>query len=408
MPPAYEFSSSGDELMRYLPIVCVMFMALFALAPNATHAQSTAGDAHQDLGRWQGLREGAPGEGDSFYILDFKKDGTVIVTKQFSGNNATEQKSWNVMDGQLRISSDVRASIIEFDGVTLDRVGEETLRLDSPSGSLVLRRSHDTLSIVHLMLVLVVLMSLNEVFRRYKFTALAFFGLVPLLIPVAIYFGLIETNIGAWFRWVKLYSVVFACVWFIGIRFTTLGKFAFAKFIVAAFLAVNIAEAVMQDYSLGYLPNVLNAIAGILSIVTLSQWRGISVDDSEHKDMVWPAMTLFWIIAYDVWNFVFVYLNFPGHAAFHLMVLLSCTLPVLPKRTVWLQARAFTLGTWMMYLFFFQPFVDSVTVALPRNEALMLGAGILSLGANGAYAFVHFRGRLMARKQAALVAGNDV
>jgi len=394
--------------MKYLSMFCVIFVALFALVPNAASAQSAAGDAHQDFGRWQGLREGAPGESDSFYILDFNADGRVTVTKQFSGDNATEQKSWNLIGGELRISGDARASITEFDDVTLERVGEETLRLKSPSGLLVLRQSHDTLSIVHLMLVLVVLMSLNEVFRRYKFTTLAFFGLVPLLIPVAIYVGLIETNIGAWFRWVKLYSVVFACVWFTGIRFTKLGKFTFAKFIVAAFLAVNIAEAVMQDYSLGYLPNILNAIAGILSIITLSQWRGIGVDDSEHKDMVWPAMTLFWIIAYDIWNFVFVYLNFPGHAAFHLIVLLSCTLAVLPKRTVWLQARAFTLGTWMMYLFFFQPFVDSVTVALPRNETLMLGAGILSLAANGAYAFVLFRGRLMARKHGVLSAGNNV
>jgi hypothetical protein len=394
--------------MKYLSIVWVIFIAFFAPVLIAANGQSVAQDALHDLGRWQGLREGAQGEGDSFYILSFNTDGRVTVTKQFSGDNATEQKSWNLMDGGLRITSDALASITEFDGVTLDRVGEETLRLESPSGALVLRRSHDTLSMVHLMLVLVVLMSLNEVFRRYKFTTLAFFGLVPLLIPVAIYLGLIDTNIGAWFRWVKLYSVVFACVWFTGIRYTTLGKFAFAKFIVAAFLAVNIAEAVTQDYSLGYLPNMLNAMAGILSIITLSQWRGIGVDDSEHKDMVWPAMTLFWIIAYDIWNFVFVYLNFPGHAAFHLMVLLSCTLPVLPKRTVWLQARAFTLGIWMMYLFFFQPFVDSVTVALPRNEALMLGAGVLSLAANGAYAFVHFRGRLMARKQAVSTAGNDV
>jgi hypothetical protein len=390
--------------MKYLSIICIAFFTLITFVPINTDAQTVTVDTNPDIGRWQGLSEGAPGEGDSFFILDFQTIGTVTVTKQFSGNNATEQKTWITNNDELLITSNANAIITDFDEATFERIGTEKLRLNGPSGSLVLSQSNTTKSIIHLILVLIVLMSLNEVFRRFTFTPLIFFGVVPLMIPVAIYFGWIETNIEAWFRWVKLYSVVFACVWFMAIRFTKLGGFTYAKFVVAAFLAVNIAEAVMQDFSLGYLPNVLNGLAGILSIITLSNWRGIGADDTKHKDLVWPQMTLFWIIAYDIWNFTFVYLNFPGHAAFHFMVLLSCTLPVLPKRSVWLQARVFTLGTWMMYLFFFQSYVDSVTVALPRNESLMLGLGILSLAANGAYAIVHFRRRFYERKQPRLSA----
>jgi len=175
-------------------------------------------------------------------------------------------------------------------------------------------------------------------------------------------------------------------------RYTKLGVKTYALFIAAAFLAVNIAEAVIQDFSMGFTPNILNAIAGILSIITLTGWRSIHIEDTKQRDMVWPAMTIFWIVAYDIWNFVFVYLNFPGSAANQFLVLLACTIPALfIKKGTWLQARAFTLAAWFMYYFISPMAVETHLVPLPRNEFLMMAFGILSIAANGVLAFVVFR-----------------
>lgn len=251
-------------------------------------------------------------------------------------------------------------------------------------------------SVLHLFLVLIALLALNELFRRFKWATLfAFVALPIVLIPVWF-----NSEIDHWFRWVKLYSVVFAVIWFTLFRFTKLGEKNFAKFIAAAFLAVNIAEAVTQDFSMLRIPNALNAVAGILSIITLSGWKGIIPDrNCKEQDMVWPEMTLFWIIAYDIWNWTFVYLNFPEHASYHIMVLLACTIPAFFKRSLWLQARAFTLGAWMMYLFTFQPFIDNHIVWLPDHSIFLWLAASLSLGANGLYAILHFRRKFAQKKR---------
>ena len=212
------------------------------------------------------------------------------------------------------------------------------------------------------------------------------------IIPIAFIPIFINSGITHWFRWVKLYSAILGAAWFTLIRFTKLGEKNWAKYIAAAILCLNIAEACTQDFSMGYLPNVLNAIGGVLNIIVLSRWKGIGPDATKDRDMVWPGMTTFWIIAYDIWNITFVYLNFPEHAAYHIMVLLSCTIPALfIKKGTWLQARAFTLASWMMYLFIFEGFINANVVALPRNNSLMLAMGALSFVANVIYAFYHFR-----------------
>lgn len=242
--------------------------------------------------------------------------------------------------------------------------------------------------LIHLVLVLVALIGLNELCRRLKIlTVVVFFILPILLIPVWL-----NSGIDSWFRWVKLFSVVFAVVWFTFFRFTKLGEKDFVKFIAAAILCINILEAVVQDLLKMQIPNTLNAAAGILSIVTLSGWRGITTDQScKEKDMVWPEMTMFWIVGYTVWNWVFVYFNFPENAAFHIMVLLACFIPALFKKSLWMQARAFTLAGWMIYFFTFPNFISSQVVWLPKNETLIWIAAIISLSINLIYSVLHFK-----------------
>ncbi|MBI9035693.1 MAG: hypothetical protein JEZ03_14615 [Bacteroidales bacterium] len=375
-----------NKTIKYL--TCISLLLIIGMLPVMSIAQT------QDLGIWQGVMDGESGEGGLFYRLEFENDGTVNVCKQYGGHNYEEEKLWKASNDQIEIWSKSNALITDFDEATITKLNDKTFTYKKENRSFFLNKWNKTETAIHWVVILFVLMGLNELFRRYKWPTVIFFFVLPIiLIPLWS-----SHEVSYWFKWVKLYSVVFASAWFTLIRYTKIGNKNYAKFIAAAFLAVNIAEAVTQDFSMGYLGNTLNAIAGVLSIITLSGYKGIHVDNSKQKDMVWPAMTTFWIIAYDIWNFVFVYLNFPGSAATQFLVLLSCTIPSLfIKKGTWLQARAFTLAAWFMYYFTSPLFIESHIVPLPRNESLMLAAGIISFVANAAYAYVHFKKKLTAK-----------
>jgi hypothetical protein len=241
-----------------------------------------------------------------------------------------------------------------------------------------LLRWHSFIAKLHIILTLFVLVALNELFRHYKWSGFIFF--IGLSIVLGI---LVWPNQGVvyWFKWAKIYSVVLASVFFLLMRFTRVYEFKIAKMFCVFFLAGNIAEAVVQDFSMGFTPNILNGFAGVLSILTCYYgYEGIKADNSKHKDMIWPKMTILWIIAYDVWNFVYVYLNFPASASAQLMVILAATIPALfIKKGTWLQARAYTLAIWFMFYFTFTNFYERNLWIFPRDESLTYPLAALSL-----------------------------
>lgn len=358
-----------------------LVLTLFTFVSFNTFSEET-------LGKWQTIIEGKSGEGSSFFIFNFKENNRVEVTKQFSGNNITEEKVYNFDGATILIESKDTDKIVDFDGKTMKKSDENNFLWDLEGKELKVTKNYPFISWMHLFAVIIFLITINELSRKSKKLSYVLYFIIPIVfIPI-----FINSGITHWFRWVKLYSAILGAAWFTLIRFTKLGEKKWARFIAAAILCLNIGEACMQDFSMGYLPNVLNAIGGVLNIVVLSRWSAITPDNTKTKDMVWPGMTTFWIIAYDIWNITFVYLNFPEHASYHLMVLLSCTIPALfIKKGTWLQARAFTLASWMMYLFIFEGFINANVVALPRNNTLMLAMGILSFAVNVIYAYLHFR-----------------
>lgn len=347
------------------------------------------------IGMWQGIMDGNPGEGAIFFRLDFHENAEVEITKQYGGNNITENRKWEQINNEIHIINSEDSEIHDFDDASMIVLNSSSIEYHKGNFSFTLNKWNKTYTAIHWIFMLVLLIGLNELFRHYKWPTLAFYIIIPfVIIPLLYILG--YTDVSYWFKWVKLYSVVFACIWFTYMRYTKLGSKPYALFIAAAFLAVNIAEAVIQDFSMGFTPNILNAIAGILSIITLTGWRKIHIEKTKEKDMVWPAMTILWIVAYDIWNFVFVYLNFPGSAANQFLVLLACTIPALfIKKGTWLQARAFTLAAWFMYYFISPMAVETHLVPLPRNEMLMMASGIISIAANGILAFVVFRKKIM-------------
>lgn len=359
-----------------------LISAILLMVPAALTAQDKNETIQFKGGTWQTIVDGKSGEGSFFYRLKFENDGSVEVAKQFGGSDKlVETKQWRQEGDHIILSSLPGDVLTDFDGPSLQVTGKASLSYAKDGYEGEVRPYKHLIALAHWIMILLVLIMLNELFRRSKWATIMFFAVLTLALTLFVW---PNQGVTYWFKWVKVYSVVFAVIWFTLIRYTEFGKYNWVKLVAALFLAVNIAEAVSQDFSMGFLPNTLNGIAGVLNIITLFYgWKQIAPDTSKHKDMVWPKMAVLWIVAYDVWNIVYVYLNFPGSTSAQLMVLLSCTIPALfIKKGTWLQARGFTLAAWFMYYFTFPRFTEQMELMVPRNTSLMLAVAILSITLN--------------------------
>ncbi|KQY46715.1 DUF5692 family protein [Cellulomonas sp. Root137] len=259
--------------------------------------------------------------------------------------------------------------------------------------------------------VLGALIALNEVTRRWKWAGIAFFVALPLVLTVFVWPSTAGegSSTGTWFHWVKVYSALAGCLGFMALRYVgRLSRNRWMLLFPALILAVNIGEAVIRDFQVAGLQgmhdgvfmvggvwNYMNGIAGILNALTICGWVGIFVSRDRSKDMVWPDMLWFWIIAYDLWNFAYVY-NCVGDHAFYAgaALLISCTIPAFfLKKGAWLQHRAHTLALWMMFTMAVPTFVTSSQFAVEssHDERALFVVSALSLAANVAVAVYQVR-----------------
>ena len=248
------------------------------------------------------------------------------------------------------------------------------------------------------------LIALNEITRRWKWAGLGFFVLLPALLtlfvwPITAGPG---SSTGTWFHWVKVYSALAGCLGFMAIRYwPKLAANKWALLFPPAILAINIAEACIRDFQVGAMNanglmdgvfmvsgpwNYLNGVAGLINLITICGWSGIVISRGSSKDMIWPDMLWFWIIAYDLWNFAYVY-NCVGDHAFYAgaALLISCTIPAFfIKRGAWLQHRAHTLALWMMFTMAVPGFVTASMFSVPssHNPAALMTVSAVSLAAN--------------------------
>ena len=152
------------------------------------------------------------------------------------------------------------------------------------------------------------------------------------------------------------------------IRFTKLGNTKFRYIFPIAILSINILEAVYREFQvyvtyqtitvdasgiviLGGVWNILNAIAGILCIITLTGCVGIKVSNDKSKDMIWPDMTWIYIIGYTLWNFAYVYNCISTRSMYAGVAILLAALVAefVFKRGAWLQHRAQILSLYAMF-----------------------------------------------------------
>ena len=247
----------------------------------------------------------------------------------------------------------------------------------------------------------------NEIARRSKKGGVFFFLLLPA--GLTVYFIAIAIGaamgapwalnnpthlyMGSWFHYAKLYAATAGCIGFMMLKYQWgVGKTEWFKAFPFVIVAINILIAVCSDFESGIRGalamkeygdrwwlssenvwlyggwwNWLNGIAGIINIVCMTGWWGIYASKKK-EDMLWPDMIWLYILAYDVWNFQYTYLNLPTHAWFcGLALLLAPTVAnALWNKGGWIQNRANTLAIWCMFAQVFPLFQDnSVFTTIP-------------------------------------------
>lgn len=254
------------------------------------------------------------------------------------------------------------------------------------------------------LLVLGALIGINEFTRRSRSAAQAIFIVLPLLLTIFVWptTAGAGSSTGTWFHWVKVYSALAGVLGFMLLRYhPKVAANKWALLFPPAILGINIIEACIRDFQVGAMGadgmvdgvymlsgpwNVMNGIAGLLNLITICGWTGIFISRSKSKDMIWPDMLWFWIIAYDLWNFAYVY-NCVGDHSFYAgaALLLSCTIPAFfIKKGAWLQHRASTLALWMMFTMAVPTFVTSsrFAVATSRSATALFVVSFLALASN--------------------------
>lgn len=224
-------------------------------------------------------------------------------------------------------------------------------------------------SLVAFIVFIVVWLVINEASRKSKTVSILVFCVLPVVLALLVYKGVLGSPSGkTWFGWVKVVSALMGVYGFMLIRFTKLKEKKFAAIFPVTILSLNIAEAVYREFEvfvnfkvmevdpsgvviLGGPWNILNAIAGILTIITLTGFVGIKVSKDKSKDMVWPDMTWLYIWGYTLWNFAYVYNCISTRSMYAGLGILTAAIiaEYVFKRGVWLQHRAQILTIYAMF-----------------------------------------------------------
>ena len=230
------------------------------------------------------------------------------------------------------------------------------------------------------------LVILNEIGRRTKMGGIVIFVIIPAILTI--YFIGIQAGLfgghsnqtyeymNGWFHYAKLYAADIGVVGFLMIKYKWgLGKKEWFKPWPFIIVAINILIAVASDFEsairayqitgdfsgawwasnegvflYGGWGDIVNGIAGLINIFCMTGWWGI-YSSKKKDDMLWPDMTIWFIVAYDIWNFEYTYCNLPTHTWYcGVALLLAPTFAnALWNKGGWIQNRAMTLATWCMF-----------------------------------------------------------
>ena len=230
------------------------------------------------------------------------------------------------------------------------------------------------------------LVILNEIGRRTKIGGIVLFVIIPAVLTInfiTIQAGLFGGHsnqtyeyMNGWFHYAKLYAADIGVVGFLMIKYKWgIGKKEWFKPWPFVIVAIYILIAVVSDFEsairayqitgdfsgawwasnegvflYGGWWNIVNGIAGLINIFCMTGWWGI-YSSKKKDDMLWPDMTIWFIVANDIWNFEYTYCNLPTHTWYcGVALLLAPTFAnALWNKGGWIQNRAMTLATWCMF-----------------------------------------------------------
>ena len=201
--------------------------------------------------------------------------------------------------------------------------------------------------LLQIIAVTVLLLLAQETLRRAnRWAVWGLFLLLPLLLTP--YW--IRVNELGLFSWFKFYTVFFCVCWGTALRFTSLGNRAWARSTIPLLLAANILEAVVLDLVGPSSAHALNAAAGLLLIATMPYGKNSTQYDSAncYRDLLY-GISQHWVIGYTLWNWTFVYLNYPSLTGHHTAVLAAGLIVAMNNRHRWSQTRASTLGVNLLF-----------------------------------------------------------
>ncbi len=228
--------------------------------------------------------------------------------------------------------------------------------------------------LITLPLILVSLLITYLLFRKFKvFTIISFITLPVMLSPLWYSFGYFE-----WFRWVKIYSLVAIILFIYLTRFEGFHENKKIINFIYFLLSLNIFEAVVKDLNNMDLSSVFNIIVGLLLILflwlpTYDRSRGTPLDFLSSK------LTLPWIVTYTIWNWLFVYSEYIEFSLKHIFVL---SVPIIINffiKNTWLQARAITLGSYIIFSFSTNPYLEGYFPVTTYNDSLALTLSTINL-----------------------------
>lgn len=255
-----------------------------------------------------------------------------------------------------------------------------------------------------LIIVFFALVGANEFSRLNKWTGFFSFLILPVILTIFVWpKSCPGTSVDDWFHYAKVYSALAGCFGFWAIRYIPgLSEKKWALAFPPLILAINIMEACVRDfqvYTFGatgqlidgvYMMsgpwNIMNGIAGLLNIITITGWLSITLGKGKSRDMLWPDMIWPWIIAYDLWNYAYTYNCLSSHSLYCGIALLgSCTfVAFFIKKGAWLQHRAHTLAFWCMFAQTLPAFIDEGTFAVKAsmNPTAFFAVSLLALAVN--------------------------
>lgn len=153
------------------------------------------------------------------------------------------------------------------------------------------------------------------------------------------------------FIWIKLYSIMLCICWGTWFRFGKRDHHHWMQRSISFLLLANVAEATVLDLFGAGTAHHLNAAAGlILMVCLLSRFPSSRVDSQSGNRSLLFNVPITWIIGYTLWNWAFVYLNYPAYLGHHTAVLAAALAVGLIDRRRWVQARAATLGVNLLWM----------------------------------------------------------